>query len=214
MERRWRCRAPGWRTETRGKNWVMMEAEAGGVAGTAGGQEGSGAPAGTLMSDFRPPKRLEHNVCSLSPSVLLLRDGCLRMITPVPGDLSFYLHQLTQSGCPLAGCLSSAGSGGAGGDENLETPPSPPIPTKGRRGSVVSRVNSVEILREAYHACGGRLNTKKTLRTAGPRVAKGVPTHPTPPRWSRGTWATLASPLWGPGLSSHLHSNPSTCHGC
>lgn len=104
----------------------MTEAEAGGVAGTAGGQEGSVDPAWTVMSDFRPPERLEHNVCGLSPSVLLLRDGCLRMITPVPGDLSFYLHQLTQSGCPLAWIsqLSTLGRGSGRrelGDPTLAT---------------------------------------------------------------------------------------------
>lgn len=80
----------------------MTEAEAGEVVGTPRGQERRGDPAGTVMSDFRPPERLEHNVCVLSTSVLLLCDGCLRMLTPVPGDLSFYLHQLTQSGRPVA----------------------------------------------------------------------------------------------------------------
>lgn len=94
----------------------MMEAKAGGVVGTPRGQEGRGDPAGNVMSDFRIPERLGHNVCSLSSSVLLLCDGCLRMLTPVPGDLSFYLHQLTQSGHPVAWISQlAAGSRRAGG---------------------------------------------------------------------------------------------------
>jgi len=94
----------------------MMEAKAGGVVGTPRGREGRGDPAGNVMSDFRIPERLEHNVCSLSSSVLLLCDGCLRMLTPVPGDLSFYLHQLTQSGHPVAWISQlAAGSRRAGG---------------------------------------------------------------------------------------------------
>ena len=79
-----------------------MEAKAGGVMGTPRGREGRGDPAGTVMSEFWPPESLEHNVCGLSSLVLLLCDGCLKMLTPVPGDLSFYLHQLTQSGRPVA----------------------------------------------------------------------------------------------------------------
>lgn len=109
----------------------MTEAEAGGVVGTPRGQERSGDPAGTVMSDFRPPERLEHNVCVLSTSVLLLCDGCLRMLTPVPGDLSFYLHQLTV--WPPSGVDLSAQQAreGLGGDENRENrPPRHPHPLK------------------------------------------------------------------------------------
>ena len=72
---------------------------------------------------------------------------------------------------------------------------------------MVSHVNSVEILWEAYHACGGRLNSEKTFRTAGPSAAKGVPTHLTHPGE-----AGAPGPPWqvpsGVLASSHLPQPP------
>lgn len=70
-------------------------------------------------------------MCVLSTSVLLLCDGCLRMVTPVPGDLSFYLHQLTQSGRPVSVDLSAQQAReGAGGENRGEPPPRHPHPLK------------------------------------------------------------------------------------